>query len=212
MSSLDRTVCTFSIVVLGRLLNSGWLASSPVSITVTGTPGGGGSLTSSPMSWIHHSFGRSGSPALRGVNGTSLRSGSARWSSRSCLRATTTRLACAAGTRQTSSASETGLAFAARSSGESAPPALVSCTRTAEPRAGATVLACGCAKPAAAALGAIASAARMTPMVSRRPFNRGKQSTNIAYIGLGANLGEREATIGAAVDELADGDQTWLLL
>jgi 2-amino-4-hydroxy-6-hydroxymethyldihydropteridine diphosphokinase len=49
-------------------------------------------------------------------------------------------------------------------------------------------------------------------MVRRRPFNRRKQSTNIAYIGLGANLGEREATIGAAVDALADGDRTWLLL
>ena len=51
----------------------------------------------------------------------------------------------------------------------------------------------------------------MTPMVSRRPFKREKQSTNVAYIGLGANLGEREETIRAAVDELVDGPETALL-
>ena len=34
----------------------------------------------------------------------------------------------------------------------------------------------------------------MTPMVKRRPFKPPKEST-IAYIGLGANLGEREKTI-----------------
>jgi 2-amino-4-hydroxy-6-hydroxymethyldihydropteridine diphosphokinase len=51
----------------------------------------------------------------------------------------------------------------------------------------------------------------MTPMVRRRPFKRGKQSTNIAYIGLGANLGEREATIRAAVDELALRPDTELI-
>jgi 2-amino-4-hydroxy-6-hydroxymethyldihydropteridine diphosphokinase len=48
-------------------------------------------------------------------------------------------------------------------------------------------------------------------MVSRRPFKREKQSTNVAYIGLGANLGEREETIRAAVDQLVDGPETALL-
>ena len=52
----------------------------------------------------------------------------------------------------------------------------------------------------------------MTPMVRRRPFKREKQSTNVAYIGLGANLGEREKTIRAAVDELVAGPETALLL
>jgi 2-amino-4-hydroxy-6-hydroxymethyldihydropteridine diphosphokinase len=52
----------------------------------------------------------------------------------------------------------------------------------------------------------------MTPMVRRRPFKREKQSTNVAYIGLGANLGEREETIRAAVGELVDGPETALLL
>jgi hypothetical protein len=35
----------------------------------------------------------------------------------------------------------------------------------------------------------------MTPMVKSRPFKPPKEST-IAYIGLGANLAERERTIG----------------
>src|SRR5512133_2188310 len=43
----------------------------------------------------------------------------------------------------------------------------------------------------------------MTPMVER-PLKPGKQST-IAYIGLGANLGERDRTIAAALHAL-DGD------
>src|SRR3954470_23522566 len=172
-------------------------------MTVTGTPGGGGSLRSSPTAWIHHSFGISGSPELRCVNWTTRRSGSTRASRRSRRRAETTLETVAAGTRQTSSGIETGLAWAARNSGESAPPGAVSCTSAAWPGRCGTACVRGCAKPAATALGANAKAARMTPMVSRRPFKRRKQSTNVAYIGLGANLGEREATIRAAVDELA---------
>ena len=51
----------------------------------------------------------------------------------------------------------------------------------------------------------------MTPMVRRRPFKREKQSTNVAYIGLGANLGERETTIRTALDQLTAGPETALL-
>jgi 2-amino-4-hydroxy-6-hydroxymethyldihydropteridine diphosphokinase len=47
----------------------------------------------------------------------------------------------------------------------------------------------------------------MTPMVQERTVKHKKQSTTTAYIGLGANLGERERTISralAAIDEVAD--------
>jgi len=50
----------------------------------------------------------------------------------------------------------------------------------------------------------------MTPMVKRRPFKPQKEST-IAYIGLGANLGERETTIAEALRRIDDDDRTWLL-
>ena len=50
----------------------------------------------------------------------------------------------------------------------------------------------------------------MTPMVKRRPFKPPKEST-IAYIGLGANLGEREATIAEALRRIDDDDRTSLV-
>ena len=50
----------------------------------------------------------------------------------------------------------------------------------------------------------------MTPMVKRRPFKPPKEST-IAYIGLGANLGERETTIAEALRRIDDDDRTSLL-
>ena len=49
----------------------------------------------------------------------------------------------------------------------------------------------------------------MTPMVER-PLKQRKQST-IAYIGLGANLGERERTIAAALDALDADHHTSVL-
>jgi 2-amino-4-hydroxy-6-hydroxymethyldihydropteridine diphosphokinase len=49
-------------------------------------------------------------------------------------------------------------------------------------------------------------------MVRRRPFKLGKQSTTTAYIGLGANLGDREATIRRALEAIDDAGNTWLLL
>jgi 2-amino-4-hydroxy-6-hydroxymethyldihydropteridine diphosphokinase len=50
----------------------------------------------------------------------------------------------------------------------------------------------------------------MTPMVKRRPFKPPKEST-IVYIGLGANLGEREATIAEALRRIDRDDRTSLL-
>jgi 2-amino-4-hydroxy-6-hydroxymethyldihydropteridine diphosphokinase len=50
----------------------------------------------------------------------------------------------------------------------------------------------------------------MTPMVKRRPFKPPKEST-IAYIGLGANLGERERTIAAALRRIDEDERTSLL-
>jgi 2-amino-4-hydroxy-6-hydroxymethyldihydropteridine diphosphokinase len=50
----------------------------------------------------------------------------------------------------------------------------------------------------------------MTQMVGKRPFKPMKEST-IAYIGLGANLGEREATIAEALRRL-DGDKQTAVL
>ena len=50
----------------------------------------------------------------------------------------------------------------------------------------------------------------MTPMVKRRPFKPPKEST-IAYIGLGANLGEREKTIEEALRRIEADDRTSLL-
>ena len=49
----------------------------------------------------------------------------------------------------------------------------------------------------------------MTPMVER-PFKLRKEST-IAYIGLGANLGERGRTIGVALRALDSDDRTAVL-
>jgi 2-amino-4-hydroxy-6-hydroxymethyldihydropteridine diphosphokinase len=49
----------------------------------------------------------------------------------------------------------------------------------------------------------------MTPMVER-PFKLRKEST-IAYIGLGANLGERERTIAVALHALDSDDRTAVL-
>jgi 2-amino-4-hydroxy-6-hydroxymethyldihydropteridine diphosphokinase len=50
----------------------------------------------------------------------------------------------------------------------------------------------------------------MTPMRKKLRFKPQKESTTTAYIGLGANLGEREATIRRAVAQLND-DQTRVL-
>jgi 2-amino-4-hydroxy-6-hydroxymethyldihydropteridine diphosphokinase len=50
----------------------------------------------------------------------------------------------------------------------------------------------------------------MTPMVKRRPFKPPKEST-IAYIGLGANLGERDATIAEALRRIDCDDRTSVL-
>jgi 2-amino-4-hydroxy-6-hydroxymethyldihydropteridine diphosphokinase len=50
----------------------------------------------------------------------------------------------------------------------------------------------------------------MTPMVKSRPFKPPKEST-IAYIGLGANLGERERTIAAALRRIDEDERTSLV-
>ncbi|TML08561.1 MAG: 2-amino-4-hydroxy-6-hydroxymethyldihydropteridine diphosphokinase [Actinobacteria bacterium] len=47
-------------------------------------------------------------------------------------------------------------------------------------------------------------------MVRKRPFKPTKEST-IAYIGLGANLGERGRTIAEALRRLDGDDRTWVL-
>jgi 2-amino-4-hydroxy-6-hydroxymethyldihydropteridine diphosphokinase len=47
-------------------------------------------------------------------------------------------------------------------------------------------------------------------MVKTRPFKPLKEST-IAYIGLGANLGEREATIAAALRRIDEDERTSLM-
>jgi 2-amino-4-hydroxy-6-hydroxymethyldihydropteridine diphosphokinase len=52
----------------------------------------------------------------------------------------------------------------------------------------------------------------MTPMVRIRPFKQRKQSTTTAYIGLGANLGNRKGTIRRALEAIDDAGDTWLLL
>lgn len=52
----------------------------------------------------------------------------------------------------------------------------------------------------------------MTPMVRRRRFKRNKETITTAYIGLGANLGDREAAIRRAVDAIDDEpNNSWLL-
>jgi 2-amino-4-hydroxy-6-hydroxymethyldihydropteridine diphosphokinase len=50
----------------------------------------------------------------------------------------------------------------------------------------------------------------MTPMVKSRPCKPSKEST-IAYIGLGANLGERERTIAEALQRIDEDERTSLL-
>ncbi len=50
----------------------------------------------------------------------------------------------------------------------------------------------------------------MTPMVMRRPFKPRKEST-IAYIGLGANLGERETTIAEALQRVDEDERSSVL-
>ena len=50
----------------------------------------------------------------------------------------------------------------------------------------------------------------MTQMVGRRPVKPVKEST-IAYIGLGANLGKRDATIAEALRLLDEDDRTSVL-
>jgi 2-amino-4-hydroxy-6-hydroxymethyldihydropteridine diphosphokinase len=50
----------------------------------------------------------------------------------------------------------------------------------------------------------------MTEMVGKRPFKPMKEST-IAYIGLGANLGDREVTIAEALRRLDRDDETSVL-
>jgi 2-amino-4-hydroxy-6-hydroxymethyldihydropteridine diphosphokinase len=52
----------------------------------------------------------------------------------------------------------------------------------------------------------------MTAVVRKRPVKRTKQSTTTAYIGLGANLGNREGTIKRALEAIDDAPATWLLL
>jgi 2-amino-4-hydroxy-6-hydroxymethyldihydropteridine diphosphokinase len=52
----------------------------------------------------------------------------------------------------------------------------------------------------------------MTPVVRKRPVKRKKQITTNAYIGLGANLGNREGTIRRALEAIDDAPDTWLLL
>jgi 2-amino-4-hydroxy-6-hydroxymethyldihydropteridine diphosphokinase len=58
-----------------------------------------------------------------------------------------------------------------------------------------------CENPVAAAGEASVQAARMTPPIGKRARKLMKEST-IAYIGLGANLGQRDRTIGRALDEI----------
>src|SRR5437763_3755479 len=181
-------------------------------MTVTGTPVAGDSTWSSPTSWRHHSLGTSGSAEVeRWAKETRRRSGSTRARRCSARSAATPPAARAPATRHTFSAGETRRALAARSSGERPPPGSDSWTRTAAPGCGGVaVRAAGCANPIAAATGAIARAARMTPMVKRRPFKPTKEST-IAYIGLGANLGERERTIAEALRRIDNADRISLL-
>jgi 2-amino-4-hydroxy-6-hydroxymethyldihydropteridine diphosphokinase len=50
----------------------------------------------------------------------------------------------------------------------------------------------------------------MTPMLRKR-FKRKKQSTTTAYLGLGANLGDRERTIRRALEAIDDAPDAWLL-
>jgi 2-amino-4-hydroxy-6-hydroxymethyldihydropteridine diphosphokinase len=50
----------------------------------------------------------------------------------------------------------------------------------------------------------------MTPVVTERPFKPRKEST-IVYIGLGANLGERETTISEALRRLDDDQYSSVL-
>src|SRR5437588_10029444 len=53
----------------------------------------------------------------------------------------------------------------------------------------------------------------MTPMLKKPRRKPGKESTTTAYIGLGSNLGEREATIRSAIADIDDGPSgAWLLL
>src|SRR5262249_30761826 len=205
-SLLGSTTCALSAVVFGLDLNSGCDMSRPVSTTVIGTPAPGASTWSSPMSWIHHSLGTSGSSdVVRRPNQTKGWSGSARVRMPSARSAVTVRPACAAGTRHTFSEGDTRRAPAARSAGERPPPGSESWTRVAVCAASAGVgRAAGWLKTAAGASVAVTRAARMTPMVER-PLKPGKQST-IAYIGLGANLGDRERTIASALRAL-DADE-----
>jgi 2-amino-4-hydroxy-6-hydroxymethyldihydropteridine diphosphokinase len=49
-------------------------------------------------------------------------------------------------------------------------------------------------------------------MVRKRPVKRKKQSTTNAYIGLGANLGDREGTIQRALASIDEVPETRLLL
>jgi 2-amino-4-hydroxy-6-hydroxymethyldihydropteridine diphosphokinase len=50
----------------------------------------------------------------------------------------------------------------------------------------------------------------MTPVVTIRPFKPRKEST-IAYVGLGANLGERETTIAEALRRMDEDECTSVL-
>jgi 2-amino-4-hydroxy-6-hydroxymethyldihydropteridine diphosphokinase len=70
--------------------------------------------------------------------------------------------------------------------------------------------AAGWAKLPAAATGATTRAVRMTPMDDRRLLKPRKEST-IAYIGLGANLGDRETTIAEALRRVDEDDRTSVL-
>ena len=51
----------------------------------------------------------------------------------------------------------------------------------------------------------------MTPMAWRRPFKRRKQSTTTAFIGLGANLGDRQGTIQLALEAIGEARGTQVL-
>ena len=68
----------FNAIVDGRPANSGWVRSTPVSTTVTGFPGPGGSTVPAPIGATHHWVGTSESPELKCVAVRMKRSGSTR--------------------------------------------------------------------------------------------------------------------------------------
>ena len=51
----------------------------------------------------------------------------------------------------------------------------------------------------------------MTPMAWKRPFKHRKESTTVAFVGLGANLGDRQTTIERALEAIDGWRETRLL-